>query len=167
VSDEICVITANWPEKIKGGTVVDQPIHVVDMYPTLAVLAGAPLGKAKPLDGVDVWPVISQGKPSPREEVVYNVEPLGAGIRKGDWKLVWQAALPSQVELFDLAKDLSETINVADKNPEKVAELQKRAQELARQSVPPLLLNEALGVVKRELMGSVSLSEEKELEIQP
>jgi arylsulfatase A-like enzyme len=161
------VSLANWPGKIKGGTVVDQPIHVVDMYPTFAGLAGAPLGKHKPLDGVDVWPVISEGKPSPREEVVYNVEPFGAGVRKGDWKLVWQAALPSRVELFNLAKDPSEKTNVADKNPEKVAELQKRAEELARESTPPLLLKEALGVVRRELMGSVSLPEEKELEMEP
>ena len=161
------VSLANWPGKIKAGTVVDQPIHVVDMYPTLVRLAGAPLGKQKPLDGVDVWPVISEGKPSPREEVVYNVEPFGAGVRRGDWKLVWQAALPSQVELFNLAKDPAEKTNVADENPEKVAELEKRAEELARASVPPLLLKEALGVVRRELMGSVSLPEEKELEMEP
>jgi arylsulfatase A-like enzyme len=101
------------------------------MYPTLAGLAGAPFSKAKPLDGVDVWPVISQGKPSPREEVVYNIEPFGAGVRKGDWKLIWQAALPSRVELFNLTNDPSEKTNVAAENPEKVTELEKRAEELA------------------------------------
>jgi arylsulfatase A-like enzyme len=161
------VSLANWPGKIKGGNVVDRPMHVVDMYPTLAGLAGAPTSKAKPLDGVDMWPVISEGEPSLREEVVYNVEPFGAGIRKGSCKLVWQAALPSKVELFDLAKDPGEKTDVAAENPEKVGELEKRAEELARQGVPPLLLREALGVVKRELMGSVSLPEEQELEDQP
>jgi arylsulfatase A-like enzyme len=162
------VAVANWPGRIKAGTVVDQPIHVVDMYPTLAGIAGAPRGTHKPLDGVDVWPVISEGKPSPRDEVVYNVEPFGAGIRKGDWKLVWRATLPPQVELFNLAEDPSEGTNLADKNPEKVAELQKRAEEVARASAPPLLVREALGVARKELMTSVSLPDDgKDLEMQP
>ena len=34
-------------------------IHVVDMYPTLADLAGASTAKCKPLDGLDVWDTIS------------------------------------------------------------------------------------------------------------
>src|SRR5262245_64017866 len=39
------VALANWPGHIKPGTVVDQPIHMVDLYPTLAGLAGASLAK--------------------------------------------------------------------------------------------------------------------------
>jgi hypothetical protein len=77
---------------------VDQPIHVVDVYPTLTRLAGAPLGKNKPLDGIDVRPTLSEGKPSPREEVVYDIEPFRAAVRKGTWKPVWQATLPSRIE---------------------------------------------------------------------
>ena len=163
------VALANWPGKIEAGTVVDRPIHVVDMYPTLARLAGAPVGKQKPLDGVDVWPAIGEGKPSPRDEVVYNVEPMRAGVRRGPWKLVWRATLPPEVELFNLADDPSETRNVADQNREKVAELQKRAEDLSRESVAPLVLQEALGVSMKILMGSTSLpeAEEKDLEMQP
>jgi arylsulfatase A-like enzyme len=98
----------NRPGKIKAGTVVDQPIHMVDMYPTLAGLAGASLKKCKPLDGLDVWPAIAEGKRSRRTEVVYDIEPFRAALRQGDWKLVWQATLPSRVELFNLAQDPSE-----------------------------------------------------------
>jgi arylsulfatase A-like enzyme len=43
----------NWPARIKPG-VVEGMMHVVDMYPTLTALAGANLGKNKPLDGVDM-----------------------------------------------------------------------------------------------------------------
>lgn len=162
------VSLANWPGHIKAGGIVDQPIHVVDMYPTLVGLAGGSTAKSKPMDGTDVWPTVSEGKPSPREEVVYNVEPFRAGVRKGDWKLVWGAVLPPQVELFNVREDPAEKTNVADKNPEKVAELQNRAAELARQSVPPLLLGEVKGIAWSTLTGSVSLpEEEKALEAEP
>src|SRR5215510_9801181 len=35
------VALANWPGHIRPGTVVDEAIHIVDMYPTIANLAGA------------------------------------------------------------------------------------------------------------------------------
>ncbi len=69
-------------------------MHMVDMFPTLAGVAGAPLRKGKPMDGLDVWSTISEGKPSPRTEVVYNVEPFRAAVRQGDWKLIWRTPLP-------------------------------------------------------------------------
>jgi arylsulfatase A-like enzyme len=154
------VALANWPGRIKAGTVVDQPIHIVDMYPTLAGLAGAGFGKGKPLDGVNVWPTISEGKPSPRTEVVYDIEPFRGAVRAGDWKLVWQATLPSKVELFNLAQDPAENTNVAEANPQKVVELQRRIDALAREAVPPLLMEEAFGAVKHVLFGAVALPEE-------
>jgi arylsulfatase A-like enzyme len=134
------VAFANWPGHIPAGSSVDGMIHVVDMYPTLAGLASAQLVKNKPLDGMDMWPTISQGKPSPRTELVYNVEPFRAGIREGDWKLVWRTPLPSAPELYNIAEDPSEKTDLAAQNPEKVANLEKRANELAAQSVKPLLL---------------------------
>jgi arylsulfatase A-like enzyme len=162
------VALANWPGHIKPGTVVKQPIHIVDMYPTLAGLAGVTAGKNKPLDGLDVWPAIAAGKTSPRSEVVLDIEPFRAAIRRGDWKLVWRATLPSSVELFNLAQDPSEKTNLADKNPQLVKELQQRIESLAREAVPPLFFKEAVGVSKPVLFGTVALPvEEKELEQQP
>jgi arylsulfatase A-like enzyme len=137
------VSLANWPGRIAAGTKSGM-LHVVDMYPTLAGLARAKLDKNKPLDGVDAWPLISRGAPSPRDEIVYNVEPFRAAVRKGDWKLHWLTLLPGRVELFDLTRDVSETTDLAIQNPEKVEELKKRIEELAREAVKPLLVMEAL-----------------------
>jgi len=161
------VALANWPDRITPGSVVDQPIHVVDMYPTLAGLAGAPPGKNKPLDGMDVWSTLSEGKRSPRTEVVYDIEPFRAAVRKGDWKLVWRTVLPSQVELFNLAQDPSENTNLADQNSQKVAELQRWAEALAREATQPLLMNEALGIVWKVQTGSVALPDDVALEMEP
>jgi arylsulfatase A-like enzyme len=162
------VAVANWPGRITPGAVVDQPIHIVDMFPTLAGLAGASAGKQKPLDGMDVWSTISQGRPSPRTEVVYDIEPFRAAVRKGNWKLIWYATLPSRVELYDLARDQSEKTNLAEQNPEVVAELKQRIEALSRDAVPPLILAEALPVLKSQLFGSVVLPEEaRAIEGQP
>lgn len=161
------VALANWPGHIKPGSTVAQPIHMVDMYPTLVGLAGASLSKNKPLDGMDVWLTLSEGKPV-RDEVVYNIEPFYAAVRKGDWKLVWKVTLPAKVELFNLAQDPSEKTNLADQNQQKVAELQQRIESLARETTPPLLFMQALGAAKGVLMTSVALpSEEKDLEMEP
>jgi arylsulfatase A-like enzyme len=130
------------------------------MYPTLTKLAGASVAKAKPLDGLDVWPAIAEGKPSPRTEVVYDIEPFRAALREGDWKLVWQVTLPSKVELFNLTQDPEEKSDLAATYPKKVAELQERIATHAQQAVPPLLLQSAMGAPKKVLFGSVALPED-------
>jgi len=159
---------ANWPGHIPAGTVLDQPMHMVDWYPTLAAIAGGSTARSKPLDGLDMGPTLTEGKPSPRTEVVYGIEPFRAAVREGDWKLVWQVTLPQKVELFDLAQDPSESRNVAEANPAKVSELQQRIAVLAKDSVQPLIMGEVIGATKHTLFGSVvTPSEQKMLEQQP
>ena len=150
---------ANWPGRIKAGD-VNEVIHVVDMYPTLAGLAGAALNKVKPLDGMNVWPTLSEHKPSPRQEVVYNIEPFRGGLRKGDWKLIWRTPLPSAVELYNIAQDPYEKANLADQNPQMVAELQKRIEELARESAKSLFMVDAFSAVRAGAHGPPALPTE-------
>jgi hypothetical protein len=93
------------------------------------------------------WATISQGKPSRRKEVVYNVEPAAGVVREGDWKLVWKAQLPASLELFDLAGDPYEKTNLASGNPTKVRELQQRINDLAGTMEPPLFMKSGLAEV--------------------
>jgi arylsulfatase A-like enzyme len=143
---------ANWPGRIEPG-VVDGLIHAVDVYPTLAALAGASTDKCKPLDGLDVWATIAEGEPSPRTEIVYNIEPFRAALRHGDRKLVWRTTLPSSVALYDLSEDPSEEHDLAATDPETVARMQARLEELARAAVKPLFLVDQMGVVMRNMNG--------------
>ncbi|TNF36112.1 MAG: sulfatase [Gammaproteobacteria bacterium] len=150
---------ASWPGKIPAGSVIDQPIHMVDMYPTLVHLAGGSTERSKPLDGMNVWFTISKGVPSPRTEVVYGIEPFRSSVRQGDMKLVWKVVLPSRVELFDIRNDPYEKNNIADKHPEIVQALKARAEALAKESTPPLLFDSIMGVTRSTLMSSVVLPE--------
>jgi len=162
------VALANWPGHIPARSVVNQPMHMVDMYPTLVGLAGGSTARAKPLDGLDMWPTLSRGAPSPRSEVVYDIEPFRAGLRQGNWKLVWWAVLPSRVELYDLARDSSETTNVADQHPAVVAQMQERVQVLSRDAAKPLFFGAVMAVAKPVLFGSVATPEEEQaIELQP
>ena len=130
---------ANWPGHIKPGT-VNGIIHGVDLYPTLAKLAGASTEKCKPLDGVNVWDTIAENKPSPRTEVIYNVEPFRGAVRQGDWKLIWRAMIPMSYDLFNLAEDPYEKNNLAAANPDKVKAMQDRLNEVGKEAAKPLAL---------------------------
>ena len=130
---------ANWPGRIKPQT-VDGILHAVDIFPTLAALAGASTEKCKPLDGVNVWSTIAEGSPSPRSEVIYNVEPFRGGVRQGDWKLIWRSLIPTSVDLYNLADDPFEKNNLAKAHPERVAAMQDRLNALGKESAKPLAL---------------------------
>jgi len=135
----------NWPGRVRPGEVTGM-LHVVDMLPTLAALAGADLGASKPLDGMDVWAAIAEGAETPRTEVIYNVDPTNGTVREGDLKLVWTALLPGSVELFDIGADPGEATNLAGQDPETVAALQAKVVEIASGMAPPLLMMEAIAL---------------------
>ena len=123
----------NWPAKLKP-RVVSEPLHMVDVMPTVLALAGAKPNPAdKPLDGKDIWTTVAEGKPSAHEDILVNVEAFRGSVIKGDWKLVKIALLPGKTELFDLAADPGERNNVAEQNPEVVRDLESRLMSYAKQ----------------------------------
>jgi arylsulfatase A-like enzyme len=125
-----------WPGKIPKGTQCAEPINSVDLYPTLLELAGAEPPANYPLDGASYVKLLtSGGKARLGREAIYWHFPgyLGAGqdawrtkpagaIRAGDWKLI-EFFEDKHVELYNLANDLSETNNLAEKLPDKAKEL--------------------------------------------
>jgi arylsulfatase A-like enzyme len=156
------VALANWPGHIEPGSTVNQPMHIVDWYPTLAGLAGAASDPSKPLDGLNIWPALTGGRIPSRDEVVYGIEPFRAAIRQGDWKLVWQVMLPSRVELFNLAQDPGEKTNVADQHSRIVSSLQQKVEALYQDAKFPLFIEAAVGAAKSVLFTSVATPEEAE-----
>ncbi len=120
------VAFANWPGKLKP-RVVDAPLDMVDVMPTLLALAGAKGGSDHPFDGKDMWAAIADGAPSPHDDILINVEAFRGSVRKGDWKLIRIALLPGKTQLFNLARDPGETTDVAAENPEIVKDLEVAA----------------------------------------
>ncbi|MDA0725229.1 MAG: DUF4976 domain-containing protein, partial [Verrucomicrobia bacterium] len=87
-------------------------------------------------DGIDLRPLLKGEKHLSRKALHwhyphYNSHPSAAPssvLRKGNWKLI-EAFDPQSIELYNLEKDLSETKNLADVEPEKLAELQKELSD--------------------------------------
>ena len=94
---------------------------VLDLYPTLAGLAGAKLDRAWQLEGRNLWPGLDGSGDLPATTLYWKTH-AGKAVRQGDWKLVVH---PKQelVELFDIAADPYEKANLAEKHPAKVKEL--------------------------------------------
>jgi arylsulfatase A-like enzyme len=161
---------ANWEGHIKPGSTVNAALHMVDWYPTLLKLAGAPLEQKLPLDGRDLWPTLTAGAASPHDDIVLNTAPRAGAIRVGDWKLVLngqsnvgdgeesvdQSAAgntKAQVELFDLASDPGEKQNRATAQPEIVKQLRARYDSYASQAAPPKIRPKAAGFQSPRVWG--------------
>ncbi|XP_065308546.1 arylsulfatase B-like [Dermacentor albipictus] len=72
------------------GRVSQQLMHVADWLPTLYAAAGGDPTSLDHLDGFDMWRHLSEDIPSPRSDILYNIDPVSntAALRHGDHKLV-------------------------------------------------------------------------------
>ena len=77
-----------WPKKIPAGRSCEEPVASIDLLPTLAKLADAPLPKQR-IDGLDVWPILAgaSGARSPHEALLFFSGAELQAIRSGEWKL--------------------------------------------------------------------------------
>jgi arylsulfatase A-like enzyme len=134
-----------WKGKLEPG-VVAEPLHIVDLFPTLLGLAGVEEAGSKPLDGKDAWPTIANGQASPHEFILHNVTPFQGALRMGDWKLVHNGGVAANVtsydgphtwELFDIRNDPFEKTNLAKEKPEIFNRMRKKLSDLADEAVEP------------------------------
>ncbi len=127
---------ANWPGQIPAGVTIKEPMHVIDWYPTLVKLAGGSLEQKLPLDGRDVWPMLTQNAKSPHDAILSVQSPTRAAVRMGDWKLLYNAQ-SEKLELYNLATDIGEAHNLAAQEPERLAMLRTKLAELLKDAAPP------------------------------
>lgn len=155
---------ATWDGQIPAGKTTAEPIHIVDWYATLVKLCRAKAEQKLPLDGLDVWPTLTQGKPTPHHDILLNTTPNAGAVRAGNWKLVTKGEEDDPdggtartgkevVELFDLKVDPHEKTNLAETNPEKVKDLKAALAEYAKQAVAPKNKPKPPGFVNPKVWG--------------
>jgi arylsulfatase A len=125
------------PGLTRAGAQCHTPVLTVDYAPTMLELAGAPPLPAA--DGLSLVPLL-QGKRLKREDVFWyypHYSPqLGrpaAAIRRGDWKLILFFE-DDHAELYNLARDIGETTDLATREPQRTAALRQRLQTWLRET---------------------------------
>ena len=146
---------ARWPGQVPPGTARREPASTIDILPTLAALAHAPLPD-RPIDGKDIGPLLrgdSQAHAPHDALFFYYGDGQLQALRSGRWKLLFPHTartmigqppghggtpgkykpLPVGLELYDLETDLGETRNLATARPEVVRELEAKADTMRAQ----------------------------------
>ncbi len=135
-------LMVRWPGVAAPGSKTDDYLMIEDFYPTILEMAGMPEAIPDSIDGQSFVKLIDgTGHTSPERELIWNFPNiwgndgpginLNCAIRKGDWKLIYYYTTGKR-ELFNIAKDISETTNLADKNPKITADLSKRLGKALR-----------------------------------
>jgi arylsulfatase len=119
-------LVAHWPAGIDApDRWVRDPVHVMDLMPTLCELAGAeyPGAPVQPSEGQSLVPTF-RGEPLPERTLAFEHQAARA-LRAGSWKAVWGKRMPTEPawELYDLAADPCETRDLAGDEPERVRAL--------------------------------------------
>ncbi|MDR6850850.1 putative sulfatase [Sphingomonas sp. BE123] len=127
-----------WPARIAPGTVVDTPVAHIDLFPSLAAAAGVPLPRDRVIDGVNFMPAASGTGPLKRkDDAIFWQSGQYRVVRAGDWKLQVDGN-QNKLWLFNLATDPTEKTNLANKQPQKVAELKALLAAHHANAVPSL-----------------------------
>ena len=132
----------HWPGGVdKPDRWVRDPVHVMDIMPTLVEVAGASYPTARegllvqPVEGISLVPAFRSTAALPGRSLCIQHE--GArSIRKGRWKLVLGKRFPQEArwELYDIQVDPCETRDLAAKHSEVVAELSREWEQWAQRT---------------------------------
>jgi len=144
-----------WPGHIPAGSKCSELATIMDVLPTLAGLAGGKVPTDRVIDGKDIAPLLEgrKGAKSPYDAFFYHTsQGQLAAVRQGQWKLHLVPPRPRRKkgdpkppppkpQLYDLAADIGETTDVADKHPDIVKRLSDVLKafdtELKANSRPP------------------------------
>ncbi|MEM6471954.1 MAG: arylsulfatase [Planctomycetota bacterium] len=116
---------AYWPGVTRGGQMTDHVGHLIDFVPTMLDLAGEPVDESLPghslVPALKGQPVTENGK-ADRPWPIYWQFGKAKAIRDHRYKLVKFRDAPW--ELYDLQKDPTERVDLAEEMPEKAQQLQ-------------------------------------------
>ncbi len=119
-------LIVRWPDRV-AKRVENSPVWSADLPMTVKALCGLPGPIAG--DGVSLASLLTEARPLASRPLFWHYPHYsnqggrpGGAVRDGDWKLI-EDYQTGRRELFDLGRDVSESTNLAESQPEKVEEL--------------------------------------------
>ena len=120
-----------WPNKIPSNRVSDEIFATIDFLPTLASFCDFEVPSDRRMDGINQADLLLGKRETGRKHFYFH----DAGVRQGKWKYLKPDAYfhdyaiedgrPQVPELYDLEADVGETTNLAERFPDKVADLER------------------------------------------
>jgi arylsulfatase A len=127
-------LIVRWPGVTKPGSTSAAPVSSVDYFPTIREIAGPATRGGSPVDGKSLVPLLHGTGTSKRGPLFWHYPHYspqggypGGAVLDGDYKLI-EFYEDSHLELYNLAQDLGERNNLAEKEPRKAAELRALLQ---------------------------------------
>ena len=118
-----------YPGVTREGAVSDQAICSIDLFPTIASVAGIQIDHM--VDGVDLTPAL-RGNALEERPLYWHYPHYsnqggipGGAIRQGDFKLI-ERFEDGRVHLYNLKDDLGEQVDLAEQHPERVSQMRKQ-----------------------------------------
>ena len=127
-----------WPGVTPKGIVIDEPTITNDLLPTLAEIAGATVTSPATQDGRSLARLLADPSTTLERDALYfhyphyhHSQPSGA-IRRGPWKLI-EFFDSGKAELYNLAEDPGESLDLATQETERVATLRADLESWRRE----------------------------------
>lgn len=130
-----------WPQNIAPGTRIDQPVAHIDVMPTIAAAADAPLPEGRVIDGVDILPLVnSEVRENWSRKTLFWQNGHYQVVRHEDWKLQVNDRPTDGLKywLYNLAEDPTEQNNLAADYPDIKRQLLGLLEQHQADSVGPL-----------------------------
>ena len=126
----------SWPARLKPGE-SQAVVSCLDILATSLAAAGVSASEKKPLDGIDLVPILRGEKPAPERHLFWSSgsEEGWWAVRSGDWKLVGEKG---RNRLFNLGQDIAEAVDLAEQRPEKLQELTRLHDAWLAEMQPPV-----------------------------
>jgi hypothetical protein len=135
-------LLVRWPGKIAPGTVVRDIAGAIDLLPTLTSLASVPRAGSKPLDGIDLSPLLLGTAKSLPERLIFTHQNGQVSARSQ------QHRLDSRGALYDMVADPGQTKDIAAAQPAVAATMTQAVAAWRQDVFGPALVQMADGAGK-------------------
>ena len=123
------VCCLRWPGVIPAGLQIAEPTAAIDLLPTLAGLAGLSTAGCKPLDGVNLAPLLTAAPDSAALAETLASRPVVSSFRGRVSIRTATHRLDHQGRLYDMLADPGQTTDVTKAQPEVAARLKRFARK--------------------------------------